>query len=88
MTPSLTLRTWREQEPHRSQRHARTQMRRLITISGRATGRYETTIGAVAKAIKKTPEETIALLRDQWLLILNEDPAKPIAEWTLEEDGE
>lgn len=75
-------------EPEYSQMRARTQMRRLITIAGKATGVYETTVGEVAQAMRITPAEVVDLLRDQWLLIMEEGASTPMACWLLSEDGE
>ena len=68
-------------------RRCRTQMRRLITINGNATGEYITTVGAVAKATRLECYEVVNALENGWLVILGKDDG-PMDDWTLEEDGE
>nr|WP_321985291.1 hypothetical protein [uncultured Lichenicoccus sp.] len=57
-------------------------------IASKPEGSYRTTIGEVAAAADLSLERVVAHLQDAWLVILDADPSKPMAVWTLEEDGE
>ena len=71
-------------------RPIRTQARRLITLGVKAGRPWNeaTTVGAIAKAAKTTPEEVVRLLNDcAYLMGAVEVPGVPIAEWLVYEDG-
>lgn len=83
---SVSLIGREEQDEHK---HLRQITRRQIMRNGRKPGgKYQTTVGAVAKAASLSVDRVVAQLQDGWLITLGADRSEPIATWTLEEDGE
>jgi hypothetical protein len=71
------------------QRWMRQQFRRLSSIGIKAGRPYDksVTVGEVARATKRAPQDVVAILDRRWLVeVIRTDG--PIEEWWIFEDGE
>jgi hypothetical protein len=62
------------------------QVRRQCLKNGRVTGKWQTTVGAVAKSVRLSEQRVYDHLNDAYLIIL--DTEGPLADRTIEEDGQ